>query len=123
MATEGFHEFCFNAFAYSSDPRAFAYSSDPRWAEHWERVYRMHNHKDNEMQKRIAELYRQISEQRQWILACGGSRQGYIAKYGDPGVPPLEDGTPKVLCVRTIDAHLFERYEPCLLYTSDAADE
>lgn len=65
-------------------------------------------------QKRIDNLYRQISEQRKWILQCGGSRAGYIANYGDPGMPPLDnDGRPKILSIKPCDVHLFEgKYEP-----------
>lgn len=29
----------------------------------------------------------QLSQQRAWIESCGGSLAGYVARYGDPGVP------------------------------------
>lgn len=28
-----------------------------------------------------------LSDQRKWIESCGGDLSGYIANYGDPGVP------------------------------------
>jgi hypothetical protein len=66
-------------------------------------------------QKRIDTLRRQIDEQRKWIEQCGGDHAGYIANYGDPGVPPLEDGKPKILSIKPCDVHLFEgRFEPVL---------
>ena len=30
---------------------------------------------------------KEVANQKKWIEDCGGDLQGYIAKYGDPGVP------------------------------------
>ena len=40
---------------------------------------------------RIAQLHKNIKEQREWIKKCGGTREGYIRNYGDPS-RPLPDG-------------------------------
>lgn len=67
----------------------------------------------NRQQKRIENLRSEISSQRKWLLTNGGSLAGYIQNYGDPGIPPLEDGKPKILSIRPRDVHLFEgTYEP-----------
>lgn len=37
--------------------------------------------------RRRAFLEQEISRQRVWIVGCGGTLAGYIAHYGDPGLP------------------------------------
>lgn len=65
-------------------------------------------------QKRIDSLRQQVHEQRAWVEKCGGDLAGYIAHYGDPGIPPLdEDGNPKVISVKPGDERLLlGRSEP-----------
>jgi hypothetical protein len=42
----------------------------------------------------------ELAKQRLWIEKCGGTREGYIRHYGDPGVPPVDDmGNPRVLTI------------------------
>lgn len=48
---------------------------------------------------RIQTLQAQIKSQKQWIDRCGGNLTGYIEHYGDPGMPPLEDGQPKTFLI------------------------
>lgn len=46
--------------------------------------------------KKILWLRDRIAQQRAWIAKCGGDLAGYIANYGDPGVPPVDQhGTPQ----------------------------
>jgi hypothetical protein len=48
--------------------------------------------------KLIFAARQKVREQRQWIARCGGDLAGYIAKYGDPGVAPLDEkGYPKIV--------------------------
>ena len=43
-------------------------------------------------------LLREIAEQQKWIADRGGSLASYIRRYGDPGVPPVdEEGKPKTI--------------------------
>lgn len=45
--------------------------------------------------RRRAWLLVQRARQQKWIRDCGESLAGYIRRYGDPGVPPLdENGLP-----------------------------
>lgn len=54
-----------------------------------------------------------IIQQRKWIERCGGDLAGYIANYGDPGIPPVdEDGNRKVIEAKPGDVRLFSGYEP-----------
>ena len=42
-------------------------------------------------------LLRQLNEQRKWIDDNGRTLAGYIRKYGDPGIPPLDEyGQPEM---------------------------
>lgn len=44
---------------------------------------------------RREQLLVELAQQRAWIESCGGTLEGYIRRYGDPGVPPLDqDGDP-----------------------------
>ena len=45
-----------------------------------------------------------VEEQKRWIDRCGGNLNGYIEHYGDPGVPPLENGKPKVITI-PVESH------------------
>lgn len=56
---------------------------------------------------RILWLRDRVAEQETWIKRCGGNLAGYIANYGDPGIPPLENGKPKVLTVPLDKSDLF----------------
>lgn len=48
--------------------------------------------------KLIAAARKAVKDQCVWMDGCGGDLAGYIAKYGDPGVPPLdEQGQPKMV--------------------------
>jgi hypothetical protein len=39
-----------------------------------------------------------VAHQRAWIEACGGSLDGYVKRYGDPGRAPVDaDGDPRVV--------------------------
>lgn len=62
--------------------------------------------------RRIDSVHHQIRQQRQWLERCGGDLAGYIASYGDPGVPPLEDGEPKILSIKPCDVYLFADFTP-----------
>ncbi len=44
-------------------------------------------------EKLVSKLTQRRDDQLKWIEECGGDLAGYIAKYGDPGVP-REDGRP-----------------------------
>jgi len=64
-------------------------------------------------------IVRQILDQLKWIEQCGGTLLGYIAKYGDPGVPPLdENGQPKILTLGPNQAHL----RPCFVPVPGTTD-
>jgi hypothetical protein len=58
-------------------------------------------------------IVNRILEQMAWIEQCGGTLLGYIANYGDPGIPPLgENGQPKTLILGPKEAHLRSCFEP-----------
>jgi hypothetical protein len=62
--------------------------------------------------KRILMLRNQIRQQKEWIGRCGGDLAGYIANYGDPGVPPLDsNGKPAVFEVPADKVSLFSNYK------------
>ena len=61
--------------------------------------------------KKILWLRERIREQQKWIDRCGGSLSGYIENYGDPGIPPLENGKPKTHTIPQDKQHLFDDYE------------
>jgi len=61
--------------------------------------------------KKILWLRERVSEQRKWIDRCGGSLAGYIENYGDPGIPPLKDGQPKIHVIPHDKMYLFYDYE------------
>ena len=55
----------------------------------------------------------QILSQMAWIEQCGGTLLGYIANYGDPGIPPLDENRqPKTLTLGPKEAHLRSCFEP-----------
>lgn len=56
--------------------------------------------------KRIIWLRERIQEQKNWIDRCGGSLSGYIEHYGDPGIPPLQNGMPKILTIPAASHYL-----------------
>ncbi len=59
--------------------------------------------------KKILWLRERIREQEIWIERCGGSLVGYIAHYGDPGVPPLDShGTPLTFKLTEEQQKLFD---------------
>lgn len=58
--------------------------------------------------KKILWLRERIAEQEGWINRCGGNLAGYIARYGDPGVPPVDaNGVPFTLCLTAEQQKLF----------------
>jgi hypothetical protein len=59
--------------------------------------------------KRIQWLREQVAEQRAWITKCGGDLTGYIANYGDPGVPPInpKTGRKRIFVLKLEDDRLF----------------
>lgn len=61
--------------------------------------------------KKIIWLRERVTEQKKWIDKCGGSLSGYIAHYGDPGVPPIKDGQPHILTVPENKQHFIPDYE------------
>lgn len=56
--------------------------------------------------KKILLLRQQERDQRAWIERCGGDLAGYIAHYGDPGIPPMKDGKPQIITIPEKDHHL-----------------
>lgn len=57
----------------------------------------------------LARAASRLAAQRKFMASCGGDLTGYIARYGDPGVPPLdEEGNPIIVTVDPEDAHLFK---------------
>ena len=40
---------------------------------------------------RYERLLEEIQTQKEWIAEHGGTLEGYIANYGDPGIPPAKD--------------------------------
>lgn len=63
--------------------------------------------------KRLSWLLKQVEEQRAWIVKCGGDLLGYIAAYGDPGIPPLdENGQPKTCVIPSHEIELIKRFVP-----------
>lgn len=61
--------------------------------------------------KKIIWLRERVSEQKKWIERCGGNLEGYIANYGDPGVPPMKDGKPHIITVPEGKQHFFEQHK------------
>lgn len=62
--------------------------------------------------KKILWLRERIKEQKDWINRCGGNLSGYIAHYGDPGTPPLDEhGDYKVITVPVEKQYLIPDYE------------
>lgn len=52
----------------------------------------------NMRESRRERALRLLLEQQAFINKCGGDLAGYIRKYGDPGVPPLdENGQPRTV--------------------------
>lgn len=65
------------------------------------------------MSKRLSWLLKQVEEQRAWIAKCGGNLLGYIAAYGDPDIPPLdENGHPKTCVIPSHETELIKRFVP-----------
>lgn len=61
---------------------------------------------------KVDRLLAEISSQEKWIASCGGSLAGYIRRYGDPGIPPLnDDGSPKIISC-PVDVALSVGLEP-----------
>lgn len=60
------------------------------------------------LSKHLEQLHARIVRQRAWIEKCGGTLAGYIAAYGDPGVPPLNpDGAFASFALPEDKQHLF----------------
>src|SRR4051812_34404129 len=63
--------------------------------------------------KKILWLRERVREQQAWIDRCGGDLAGYIAHYGDPGVPPVDkQGMPQTFDLTAEQQQLFSDLQP-----------
>ena len=71
------------------------------------------------MLKKNIWLRERIYEQKKWMDRCGSNLEGYIANYGDPGIPPLKNGQPHSLTIPENKQHFIENTHKRVIGTTD----